>query len=52
MENEKTNQENAKTNEEKKKIDFLKLFPKKVKFDNLKIKQKFAFTRVGKTKIG
>lgn len=49
---EEKNQEKIKTEEEKKKIDFLKLFPKKVKFDNLKVKQKFAFTRVGKTKIG
>jgi hypothetical protein len=48
MAEEQTKQENDKNSKE---IDLNKLFPKKVKFNNLKIKQKYIFTRAGKTKI-
>lgn len=54
MTNEPTKPEDENTLEEKykKKIDLQKLAPKKIKFKNIQVKQKYAFTRVGKTKIG
>lgn len=48
------NESKEKTPEEKyeEQIDLQKLAPKKMKFKDIKVKQKYAFTRVGKTKIG
>jgi hypothetical protein len=55
----KTNQEENIKNKseeeqekENKKIDLNKLFQKRMKIQRPQMKQKYAFTRVGKTKIG
>jgi len=50
MENQEQTQE--KSEEKQKELELQKLKIKKIKPVNLQFKQKYAFTRAGKTKIG